>query len=236
MKNSKGELEHRKFARQREKFTSTMEEIIGLDYSPTDFIHHFPAFVGTLTLARFLSLFDAYKQTLGVAGHIAELGVYKGAGSIFFAKLIQMFEPHSLTLVHGFDWFKGAEVTEEERHVSNGECQEDYERIAKLIELQELDNIVHLHNLDIRNDLEVFFRNNSHLQFKLIFFDCGIYDVVKAGLTHFWPRLTPGGIVVFDHFNHEFAPGETRAVKELLPDKEIKAFPFGWMPTAYVVK
>jgi hypothetical protein len=38
-------------------------------------------------------------------------------------------------------------------------------------------------------------------------------------------------------FNHEVAPGETKALKELLPaDVVIRAFPHGWMPTAYVIK
>ena len=75
-----------------------------------------------------------------------------------------------------------------------------------------------------------------HLQFKLIFLDCGLYDVVRSSLKHFWPRLTSGGVMLFDHFNHEVAPGETRAIKEFMPDAKIRTFSFGWMPTAYVVK
>ena len=213
-----------------------MEKIIGLGHDPKDYIHHFPAFTGTLTLARVLSLYEAYKNTLGIAGHIAEVGVYKGAGSLLFAKLVQIFEPHSLTLVHGFDWFKGAQTTDEEKYVDNGECREDYNRVIKLIKLQNFDNIIHIHNLDVTQSLGHFFAENSHLQFKLIFLDCGIYEVVKASLRHFWPRLTPGGIILFDQFNHEFAPGETRAIKEMLPDVPIKTFPHGWMPTAYIVK
>ena len=42
--------------------------------------------------------------------------------------------------------------------------------------------------------------------------------------------------MVFDQFNHELGPGETRAVREFLPDAKIKTLPFTWMPTAYVVK
>lgn len=56
-----------------------------------------------LTLGRSLCLY-AYKGTLGLAGNIAEVGVLRGAGTLFVAKL---FEPNSLTQVHGFDWFKG---------------------------------------------------------------------------------------------------------------------------------
>lgn len=231
-----GMFELEKFASRKPGYYEGLQQMLALGFDATDYIHYFPAFAGHLTLARFLSLYEAYKMTLGVAGHIGEIGVYKGAGSLFFAKLTKLFEPESLTLVHGFDWFQGAKTTKEEKYVSEGECQVDYARVMQLIRAQGLDNIVHIHNLDVTKDLDRFFKENSHLQFKLIFSDCGVYDVVSATLKHFWPRLTSGGIMVFDQFNHEVAPGETRAIKEFMPDAKMKTFPFGWMPTAYVVK
>jgi hypothetical protein len=150
--------------------------------------------------------------------------------------LLRLFEPESLTLVHGFDWFRGAKVTAEEKFVADGACTESYDRVMKLIAAQGLQNMVFIHNLPITKDLDAFARENPHLQYKLVFLDCGIYEVVRCSLEYFWPRLTPGGVMVFDHFNHEVAPGETRAIKECLPDAKIRTSPFGWMPTAYVVK
>ena len=70
-------------------------------------------------------------MTLGVAGHIAEIGVYKAAGTLFFAKLTKIFEPESLTLVHGFDWF-GRHRTEE-KNVNAGSYKESYGRVMQLI-------------------------------------------------------------------------------------------------------
>jgi predicted O-methyltransferase YrrM len=204
--NDVGKFELKKFAHRKANFVKSVDEILNLGFDPQDYLHHFPAFVGHLTLARFISLYEVYKMTLGVAGHIAEIGVFKGAGSLFFAKLLRLFEPETLTLVHGFDWFQGAKVTAEEKFVKDGECTEHYERLARLIAAQELDTIVHIYNLDITRDLERFFCENSH-QFKLIFVDCGTYDVVASTIKHFWPRLTAGGIMMFDHFNHEVAPG-----------------------------
>ena len=231
-----GKFELQKFATDKPQYYEGLEKILALGFDPTDYIQYFPAFAGHLTIARFLSLYEAYKMTLGVAGHIAEIGVFKGAGSLLFAKLMKLFEPDSLTLVHGFDWFRGARVTDEEKYVANGECYEDYDRVVNLIRAQGLDHMLHIHNLDVTKDLEQFFSQNSHLQFKLIFSDCGTYDVVRSTLHHFWPRLTSGGVMIFDQFNHEVAPGETRAIKEFMPDAKMRTFPFGWMPTAYVVK
>lgn len=236
MKEPAGKYELQKFAAGKPEYYEGLREILSLGYDPADFIHYFPAFAGPMTISRFLTLYEAYKMTLGVAGHVAEIGVYKGAGSLFFAKLMKLFEPQSLTLVHGFDWFRGAEITDEEKFVAEGECTEDHSRLMRLIRAQGLDNVVHIHNLDVTKDLGRFFEENSHLQFKLIFADCGIYDVVGSTLKHFWPRLTSGGVMIFDQFNHEVAPGETRAIKEFMPDAKMRTFPFGWMPTAYVVK
>lgn len=105
-----------------------------------------------------------------------------------------------------------------------------------MIRAQKLDHIVHIHKLDLRTDLDQFFDDNKYMQFKLIFLDAGLYEIVKSCLKHFWPRLTSGGVIIFDQFNHELSPGETRAIKEFIPDAKIRTLPFGWMPTAYVVK
>ncbi len=236
MDYKEGNFETRKFGSRKAPYYEGLAEILSLGYENEDLIHHFPSFVGHMTLSRFLALYEAYKMTLGVAGHIAEAGVYKAAGTLFFAKLTQIFEPESLTLVHGFDWFEGAKLTSEEPNITEGAYKEDYSRVIRLIQAQKLDRIAHIHKLDLRTGLDRFFEENAYLQFKLVFLDAGQYEIVKSCLEHFWPRLTSGGVMVFDQFNHELAPGETRAIKEFMPEAKIRTFPFGWMPTAYVVK
>ena len=211
------------------------EKFIQLGYSAEDFYEHFPCFIGARAIGRFLSLYECYQKTLGIAGHIAEVGVFRGAVSLFFAKLTLLYEPCALTQVHAFDWFN---LDQEEQLAACGHpYDEPYERIRQLVDVQGLQRYVLLHRMDVRSELGQFFEAHQHLQFKLIFMDAGSYDVVAAALRELWPRLTPGGIVVFDQFNHEVAPGETRAVKELLPPGTvIRTFPNGWMPNAYVVK
>ena len=236
MDYKEGQFETRKFRDRKGPYYEGLKEILSLGYDTEDLIHHFPSFVGHMTLSRVIALYEVYKMTLGVAGHIAEAGVYKGAGTLLFAKLTQIFEPESLTLVHGFDWFEGAKPTAEEPNVFEGSYREDYDRLMSLIRAQRLDHIVHIHKLDLCTELDQFFKTNAYMQFKLVYLDAGIYDIVISCLKHFWPRLTSGGVIVFDQFNHELAPGETRAVKEFMPDAQIKTFTFGWMPTAYVVK
>ena len=236
MDYKEGKFETRKFAGRKPSYYEGLAEILSLGYETEDLIHHFPSFVGHMTLSRFIALYELYKMTLGVAGHIAEAGVYKGAGTLFFAKLAQIFEPESLTLVHGFDWFEGSKPTSEEPNVIEGSYQEDYSRLMRLIKAQKLDHLVHIHKLDLRTDLEPFFDENKYMQFKLVFLDAGQYEIVKNCLKHFWPRLTSGGVMIFDQFNHELAPGETSAIREFMPEAKLRTLPFAWMPTAYVVK
>lgn len=236
MKHQPMKYEYMKFQHLRPQYEAGLEEILNMDFDKKDFINHFPAFTGHLTLARFITMYEAYKMVLDVAGHIAEVGVDKGTSSILFAKLTKIFEPNSNTLVHGFDWFKGAKPTKEEWFIEEGAYKTEEEIVIKLIKAQGLENILHIHNLDVTKELGHFFEENNYMQFKLVFLDCGIYEVIAESIKHLWSRVTPGGILLLDHYSFELAPGEMRAVRDLLPHVKFKQFPFGWMPVAYAIK
>lgn len=249
-------MEYEKFAARRPAYRHALAAIREMSvFGFHDYIHHNPSFVGHMNIARFLAFYEAYKQTLGLAGHMAEIGVWKASGLLYLTKLTQIFEPESATLVHGFDWYRGtvhgqdestdrvqflmkeSTTSEEENRLrTDAEAEEMYQTIRKLIELQNLGHIVHLHKLDVRNDMPEFFDKHPHLQFKLVVLDAGTYEVTSAGLHHFWPRLVPGGFLILDQYNHEISPGETRAVREFLPDLSVRTFPFTNHPSAYLVK
>lgn len=231
-----GTLETVKFAGRRADYVEYLAKLALFEVNSTDLLHHFPAYVGHMTLNRFLTLYELYKSVLGIAGHIAEVGVYKGAGSLFFGKLIQIFEPESLTMVHGFDNFEGtAAVPENPLQVGGGNLS-DEGKLRELIALQKMDSMVKVHKMNAEKDWDVFFASHYHLQFKLIFLDSGTYAVTAASIKALWPRLIPGGVIIFDQYNHEVAPGETRAVNEMLPHEKIETIPNSWMPNAFIRK
>jgi len=205
-----------------------------MGYNEEDYYEQFPCFLGPRQIARFISFFEYYQMTLGLAGHMAEVGMFRGAVSMYLTKLSMLYEPNSITQVHGFDWFQPPAGEEEG---ATDYYYEPYERLQKLVNIQGLQNYLHIHKMNVITELKPFFEDNSHLQFKLVFLDAGNYDVVANCINEFWPRLCTGGILVLDQFNHEVAPGETQAVKDLLPsDAIIRTSQNGWMPTAYVVK
>ena len=232
-----GGMEAAKFAHRREPYWKGIHDIVEMGFKPADLIHHAPAFAGHVNLARYLALYEAYKMTLPYGGHIAEAGMWLGTCTLYLAKLTRMFEPESMTLVHGFDWFKGArEEALDGEKVTPGAYQSSLEQVRKLVEVQGLDDVVRVHDMDLSKDLTGFFDRHAHMQFKLVFLDCGYYDVVKHCIEEFWPRMTPGGILILDNLNHETAPGETRALRELLPREPVRTFPFTFQPSGYIVK
>jgi len=248
-------MEYMKFDKRRPLYRKALAEIQKMGFTFRDYIHHNPASAGHMNLARFLALYETYKRTLDLAGHIAEVGVWKASCLLYFGKLTQIFDPESLTLVHGFDWYKGTvpgpnEMTprvqelwkastsseEENRLRTDAEAAEMYERIKKLIAVQNLDHIVHLHKLHVTRELDQFFEKHPNIQFKIVFLDVGTYEAVKACLPRFWPRIIAGRELILDQFNHEIAPGETRGVREFLPDIPIHSYVFTNHPSGYIVK
>ncbi len=231
-----GTLETIKHAKRREKYYENLPKILELGHEKEDLLHYFGAFVGDLTLIRAMSLIDAYKQTKHICGHISEIGVYRGASSILFAKLIRIYEQDSLTMCHGFDNFMGTKAVNENPLQVNGGNITSEMQLRELIRLQELDNILKIHKLDAEKDFPEFFDKNPHLRFRLVFVDSGTYEVVSESIKNFWPRMLTGGIMIFDQFNCEVAPGETRAICEFLPNEKIETFSPAWMPNAFVRK
>ena len=232
-----GNMESMKFDYRREQYYEYIDFLKKSPPSLEDLLHDFTAYVGHMSLNRVLTIYEVYKKTLGLAGHIADVGVYKGASSLLFAKLIKIFEPEALTLCHGFDWFKGMHPTEMDSELlRDGGYKTDYESICELVRKQNFSNILKIHKLDLLTDLPDFFNKYRHLVFKLVMMDAGTYDVMKASIPFFWDRLVPGGIMIFDQFSHEFAPGETAAIREILPNAIVRSLPNSWMPNAYIIK
>lgn len=232
------DLESSKFENKRDDYYKYISELKKLNYEFEDFLHYFTCFTGEFTLSRILTLYEAYKSTSTINGHIADVGMFKGASSIFFAKLISLYENHSLCQVHGFDWFKGNKVSKKDPYTIPLGGKESEARVRYLVELQNLQNILKIHNLDLKKDLSKFFKNYPHLKFKLIFMDCGMYDVLKSAIPYFWERLSIGGMIIFDQYNFDSAQGETLAVDEFFKKKNvtIHSFQNSWMPTAYILK
>jgi hypothetical protein len=84
-----------------------------------------------------------------------------------------------------------------------------------------------------------FVAENPGVRFSLIHFDCDLYAPTKAALEALWPKVSRGGVVLFDEYGILDWLGETQAVDEFLVDKpRLKLETFTWTnaPAAYAVK
>lgn len=102
-----GEFESVRFDYRRKDFYKYLDFLNGKYPGAEEILNEVGAYIGHMQLNRLLTIYELYKKTLGIAGHIADVGIYKGSSSLLFAKLVKIFEPEALTMVHGFDWFEG---------------------------------------------------------------------------------------------------------------------------------
>lgn len=223
-----------RYSKEDQDFHAGIEKILNMDIEKIDLIHQFPLFTGHVNLARFLSLYEAFRMVKDLNGHYADVGTWKGTSFLFIAKLIKIFEPYGFTQVHAFDWFQGMEP-------SNAEKQRnyigDYDTLIKLVKIQNLSDIALVHKLDLTKELKSFFTNPlfSGTKFKYIFLDCGIKTVLEECIPYFWPRLVKGGIIIFDHYGTDIG-SETQVVDSLIKGQTIKTFSYSRQPTAYIIK
>jgi hypothetical protein len=210
----------------------------------------FPAFAGILTVANLLALYESYRKTLGLTGHIAEIGVLRASFSLFFARLTKVFEPRAGTIVHGFRGVLEAAVKRGRRlgarreNGANGrgngpeerEAEEIHRTVLGLVADQDLGDDVHLHGIDVTRDLDAFFAERPGIEFKLVFLDVSDVEATRACLPRFWPRLVTGGVLVLDKSARDESADGIAVVRELLPNVPIRSYGFTDRPSAYVVK
>ena len=219
-----------------EVFARYLQELETMAPTGREVIKNFPVYVGHVSLSRFLFLYELYKKVVDLAGHIGEVGTYRGSTLCYFGKLIRIFEPHSYTQAHGFDWFQGMDPGTQDNRGEEGKWEGDYETLVKLIELQGMNDTVVVHRMDVTVELEKFFEAHHYMRFKLVFLDCGISEVLKKSLECFWPRLVPGGILAIDHYNNAASPSESALIEEATGGHRIRQMPFTRQPTGYIVK
>lgn len=160
--------------------------------------------------ARLISLYQRATQMHALEGDFAELGVYRGG----VLRLLSEACPHKA--VHGFDTFAGIPDRVEkpvDDHDAGDFGDTSCEAVAGYLSDRP------------RVELHVgrFPETTSglgHLTFSLVHLDADIYASTKAGIEWFWPRLTPGGVMIFDDWHWWRCEGVLRAVHEFFDDKE----------------
>lgn len=220
-----------------------------------DAVKLFPVLARRQWIKRFLAHSDFFRKTLDVPGDIAELGVFRGLGMMTWANLLETFCIGDRTkIVYGFDnWqgFKG--LTEQDGRadaaidkIAGGFSPKHfYGELESAISIFDDDRFiskkprVKLINGDIERTVPDFLSEHPGIRFSLVHFDCDLYQPTRIALEHIWPRVSRGGIILFDEYAIKDWPGETAAVDEFFGDKPgipILTLPWNNVPGGYVVK
>lgn len=180
---------------------------------------HWQLYCGIRNMARSLAIYDIYKSTISVPGHIAEFGSWRGANLMFLAKILRIHEPHSFKMVHCFDSFEGlTEFHEKDGRAieTQGRYKGSLEELKDFIALYEMEDEIEIHKGYIEKTLPAFLENESCMSFSFVYCDTDLYESTKDILEMLHPRLSTGGVFCFDEWNDPENPGETVAVREFL--------------------
>lgn len=207
-------------------------------------------FLLTGKLDRFAKLwarYDLFKMVVDLPGDIVECGVFQGTGVLYWARMIQAYNPLSRRKVIGFDTFEGyPDTMKGKQDIDSSEAfmkEADYSGIsaAKIMEIARelgLDHRIELVRGDATNTIKEYVEEHGGFRAALVNLDFDIYEPTRAALESLYEIIVPRGIVVFDEYAvHEWG-GESKAADEFFKDKNVvfKTFPWGFSPTAYMVK
>lgn len=150
---------------------------------------------------------DTFEQLkpLVPEGVVAEVGVYKGGSLKVLGKL---FDDR---LVIGFDTFEGLpkeQWIESELHEPGDFNDTTFEDVQEF--LRDTPNVVLIKGLFPESGAQC-----QGMGFSLVHLDTDFYLSTKLSLEWFWPRMLPGGIIVFDDYQWPNCPG----IEQLLDEK-----------------
>ena len=172
--------------------------------------------------ANINNIFELIEKTRDVSGDLAECGVWRGQSLVPMGVYLQ--QRHISKRVYGFDSFKGfpeSVVLDKKFGGTNEEWKQpgvmsntsiDVVR-SKLVQFG-------VGNVEL---VEGFFENTlpsySDYTFSFVHLDCDLYSSYKVCLEFFYPRMSPGGIILLDEYNDPPWPGCNQAVDDFLHDK-----------------
>jgi hypothetical protein len=197
---------------------------------------------------KMLARYELFKLIADKPGDIVEGGVLKGSGLLYWAKLIEIFNPQSRRKVIGFDTFEGYPEDTNKSHdqktakdfkkiqIQDG-SQVAIETILEIAKQQGLEHRIELVKGKAQDTMPEYVKKYPGFRIALLNLDFVLYEPTTAALSHLYPVVISGGIVALDEYGVAKA-GESEAVDQFLSGKRIdmKAFPWAKSPTAWFTK
>ena len=160
-------------------------------------------------LSRYFALILNVKQVLqeGVAGDLAELGVFRGNSAAILSHFAAAFE-RKLYLCDTFKGFDRRDLRGVDAQVPMEFDNVDLRDVRMTVGHNRCTEYVVGYFPDsITSELR-------ERRFSVVHLDCDLYNPIRDGLEFFYPRLNPGGILIVHDYSSGSWPGVTQAVDE----------------------
>lgn len=155
---------------------------------------------------RKFTLRELTKLVLDVPGAVAECGVYRGASAELMGRSLPGRE------LHLFDSFEGLSPpeTSDGGFWRAGDLRVGPEPVARRLTSAGIPHVIHAGWIPER------FHEVADLRFAFVHIDVDLRQPTMDSLEFFYPRLSPGAVVVFDDYGFRTCPGARSAVDEYM--------------------
>ena len=170
-------------------------------------------------------IFDLLSRTRDVPGDIAECGVFRGETLLAMGLKLEQAERLDTKHIFGFDSFEGFdELVEVDKQL--GGADNIHKQVGGFSETSHGQLLAKVQRWGLSDRVELvpgYFDRTlaafADRRFSFVHLDCDLYGSYKTCLEFFYPRLSPGAIVLLDEYNDPPWPGCNLAVDEFLADK-----------------
>jgi len=195
-------------------------------------------------IRKLLVRYELFKMTLDTPGDIVECGVFKGAGWMYWAKLLHIYAPGEQKKVIGFDTFSSFA----------GDLLDYEHESAKLfvseaafegIDPKEILHSAHAFGFkntelvagNVSETLPKYVKDNPGFRISLLHLDFDTYHGTTNALNHLYDLVAPGGLIVLDEYGKR-GWGESDAVDQFFKEKNvgINSVRHSYQPTAFIRK
>ena len=231
------------------EFSNNEKEVVNTPQALFDAFNSFIFSNDTKVFAKLIARAILFNKVIEVPGDIVECGVFKGSGLFTWLKLKKVLSPNSFKKVIGFDIFDTRALIDslsgidKERmtdlfNTRGFELKLDYKKTLERMIIDSGFNIgdFELVQGDICKTSYEFVTKRPGFKISLLYMDLDLERPTYETLSAFWPRISKGGIVVFDEYAyHQWS--ESLGVDKFVEENnlQVKILNFN-APTAYMEK
>jgi O-methyltransferase len=172
--------------------------------------------VTLLDPSRLALLYRCAQQAARIPGEAAEVGVYRGGAARVLCEALQ----DAGKTIHLFDTFSGMPAVDagKDRHRAGDFTDTSLEAVKSFL--------AGCAGTQFHPGLfPDTARGLGSARFSVVHVDVDIYPSVKACAEFFYPRLSPGGLMLFDDYAQPSCPGAKQAVDEFFSGKPERPLP-----------